>query len=70
MIFEVYLEDEWNGKLPGLLAALKGCEDLYLQTLKAFRKVNAGVLHKGYRGVLQNLLVQSPLSSIQILVVE
>jgi hypothetical protein len=69
MIFEVYLEGEWNGKLPALLAALKGSEDLYLQALKAFRKLNAGVLYDDHRGELQNI-AENPLSGIKTLVVE
>ena len=49
--------------------ALRGCEDLYVQALKAFRKVNADVLFKDLRGELENMK-ESPLSGIKTLVIE
>lgn len=40
MIFKETLEECWNGKAPGLLAALRGHPDLYFQALSVFGKVN------------------------------
>ena len=69
MIFKLCLEDEWNGKLPILLVALKGCSKYYIQALEVFRKLNAQVLYKDPRGELENMK-ENPLSGIETLVVE
>ena len=69
MILEHCLRGCWNGKLSELLVALKCSDNLYVQALEVFRKVNAGVLFEGARGELENMK-KNPLRGIKTLVVE
>jgi hypothetical protein len=41
MIFKLCLSDTWNGKTPNLLAALRGQDELYFQSLEIFQKTNS-----------------------------
>ena len=68
-IFEDALSGEWLGKLPNLLVALKGCEELYVQAVVTFRKVNKEVLWESERGSLESMM-QNPLMGIKTLVIE
>ena len=51
------------------MLTLKGYESLFVQPLKAFRKVNANVLFECPRDELENIK-ENPLSGIKTLVIE
>lgn len=68
-IFEEALNGEWVGKLPNLLVALRGCEEMYVQAVEAFRRVNEEVLWESERGSSESMM-QNPLMGIKTLVIE